>query len=64
MSRTPRANSYRWFLWRLFSIWNPRGIFDYQSRRFKLVHWHKNILRGYIRETRELLDQLEAKLDA
>lgn len=61
---TPRKDSYRWYLWRLFTIWNPRGIFDYQKRKFKLVDWQKDILLTHINETRVLLDALEAKIKA
>lgn len=57
-----RRNTYRWFLYRLSAIWAPRGIFNYTVGRFKPLDWHKNIFLSAIKETRELLDQLEQKI--
>lgn len=59
---TYRTGSYRWFLHQLHSMWSPRGIFMYTNHKFKLVDWHKEQLLIMIRDTRRLLDGLEAKI--
>lgn len=59
-----RRGSYRWYLERLNSLWYPKGEFDFYAKRFHMAHWKKQILLMQITETRELLDELEAKLES
>jgi hypothetical protein len=58
-----RKGSYRWYLQQLNLIWQPRGYLDYWKRTFTLLPHSKDLLRLQINKTRELLDELEAKLD-
>jgi hypothetical protein len=59
-----RKGSYRWYLQQLNLIWQPRGYLDYWKRTFALLPHSKDLLRLQINQTRKLLDELEAKLDA
>ena len=58
-----RKGSIRWLIYKLDLRWSPVGVLGHITLPTRLKSWEKKMMREAIKESRELLDALEAKIE-